>query len=757
MKSRSPGQRWKQTIGLAVVLLLLVGVFSTIPVVRDWQLLLSDTFFRVIPPPKQHSEVVLVLIDDQSLGEYGRWPWPRPLLAQLTRKLAEAGAGVIGLDILLSEAQSPDADKVLSDALRATQRAVIVDKIGYLPDGPHWIEPLPEFAEASRAVGHAHAVLDVDGVCRRFPARELSIDGPRWAFAVEVARHMNPQATSRFLASFGLLLDDAAGINIAKPELIRIPYRRDNFTTVSASAVLGHFDPAQVRGKPVLVGFGPTEIGDRLSTPLTTEFPEAGVTVHAQILDGILTGRTLRQLSFASTSLVLLVTCVVVVLGLRRWRGWAAIAIFLTLAGAAYMIAVLTLMWSSRILPAGSMLLAVLTGPMLVYTADFVVVERSVTHQLLGLRSWLARRGKVSDHSAELSWKLELLQNLQTELGSLYELHKTLLESTQDLVAIFNDRGTFLLSNRLFAQAYGLSSDSAFTLEEARARLHIPADKAMEGHEAEVYLDQELYALRTVPLPPTTVSPGGGTIVTLTSLRTRTERDRARSEALGFITHELRTPLASIQGFAELMMRYPGSPSSSRAPETIFRESKRLLALISSYLDVLRLDAGAKSVRSDIIEIDGIIDQVFDILQPLADAAAMRLVFESKSQAPLVGDAPLIAGAVLNLVSNAIKYGKPGTEIRVQCSREQAGVVIGVQNQGEAIASEDIPRLFDPYYRASNVEAGKTGWGLGLAFVKRIVEKHGGRVGVRSEAGGNCFEIHLPIKARVELAEKETV
>ena len=79
--------------------------------------------------------------------------------------------------------------------------------------------------------------------------------------------------------------------------------------------------------------------------------------------------------------------------------------------------------------------------------------------------------------------------------------------------------------------------------------------------------------------------------MTLTNLQTRVERDRARSEALAFITHELRTPLASIQGFADLMIRYPGSPDCDGAPETISWESKRLLALINSYLDVLRLDA----------------------------------------------------------------------------------------------------------------------------------------------------------------------
>ena len=99
-------------------------------------------------------------------------------------------------------------------------------------------------------------------------------------------------------------------------------------------------------------------------------------------------------------------------------------------------------------------------------------MERSVTQQLLGLKSWLALRGKESGarEREDLSWRLSLLEQLQTELGALYELHNALLESTQDLVAIFDEQGKLLLKNRAFADAYGLHSNSSLTLDQARAR-----------------------------------------------------------------------------------------------------------------------------------------------------------------------------------------------------------------------------------------------------------------------------------------------
>lgn len=752
---------WGQTAGLSVLLSLLVAGLSTVGLIRDWQVRCSDTFFRLSPAPKEKSQVVIVTIDDQSLQRYGRWPWSRTLLARLTNNLAGAGASVVGLDILLAERQSADADGTLQEALRAGN-TVIVDKIAAYPEGPKWIEPLPQFAKSAAAVGHAQAVLDVDSVCRRYPAHQLTLDGSRWAFAVEVARRVDPARTSGFLSSYDVPVRDEGAVNTARPVLVRIPFRRGGFDTISARAVLEGFDPAKVRGRPVLVGFGSTEIGDRLSIPLHPEFPTPGVEVHAQILDSILTARTLRELPLWAGALVLLITSILAVSVFRAWRGFTALWVLCVMGASVYAIALLTFVLGSRILPVGPMMLAVMGAPVLVYTADFVRVERSLTEQLLGLRSWLAWRGKdgVVPETSDLSWRLTLLEQLQTELGSLYELHKTLLESTQDLIAIFDERGKLLLHNRAFARAHELQTEGVLNLEQVRAQWS-PSDEAplvLKGaiEEGEISLGHELYSARIAPLPPTRLSPAGGAIVTLTSLRTRVERDRARAEALGFITHELRTPLASVQGFAELMMQYPDSPACAGAPETIFRESKRLLALISSYLDVLRLDAGAKPVSVDLIELERIVGQVFDILQPLANAAGMRLVHDSRATVTVMGDAPLISGAVLNLVSNAIKYGQPGSDIEVRCFRENEEVILSVHNVGAPVADEEISRLFDPYYRASNVDKGKAGWGLGLAFVKRIAEKHGGSVRAQSEPSGVLFEIHLPAMTEPAVVTKET-
>jgi signal transduction histidine kinase len=143
--------------------------------------------------------------------------------------------------------------------------------------------------------------------------------------------------------------------------------------------------------------------------------------------------------------------------------------------------------------------------------------------------------------------------------------------------------------------------------------------------------------------------------------------------------------------------------------------------------------------------LDEVVKQVFDLLHPLAAASQMRLIHHlGRGPVMAAGDASLIQGAVLNLVSNAIKYGKGGTDILVACTQQENESVIAVKNQGEPIDSAHIPRLFDAHYRAPAAEHAAPGWGLGLAFVKRIAEKHGGWVAVESNTAGTTFEMHLP-------------
>jgi two-component system sensor histidine kinase ResE len=273
--------------------------------------------------------------------------------------------------------------------------------------------------------------------------------------------------------------------------------------------------------------------------------------------------------------------------------------------------------------------------------------------------------------------------------------------------------------------------------------------EAASWAEDEVPLGEELWLFRAVRLPWTSFAEAGALLLIAEDITARRQRDQARSEALSFVTHELRTPLISIQGFSELLMRYPNSPATTEAPATIFRETNRLVAMINTYLEVLRLDAGARPLRLVRTNISAMVEHVKKVVQPLASSAKVPIRVELDGEGEFVlCDETLISGALLNLVSNAIKYGASGTEVLVRVSSSDEEVQFEVQNSGPVIPEAELEQLFERFYRPARSES-IPGWGLGLSFVRRISQQHGGRVQVTSnQTSGTTFAFTLPRGAR---------
>ena len=154
------------------------------------------------------------------------------------------------------------------------------------------------------------------------------------------------------------------------------------------------------------------------------------------------------------------------------------------------------------------------------------------------------------------------------------------------------------------------------------------------------------------------------------------------------------------------------------------------------------------------LDVGETVKQVARVIQPIAQASEIKIRMEIAADLPVVqGDPHLIEGALLNLVSNAIKYSARGSEVKLRAEIEGDGVALEVWNPGPAIPSEELVHLFEPFYRRNEQEEATRGWGLGLAFVKRIAEQHGGKAEARSESGsGTSFRIHLPV-TRLILSE----
>jgi len=317
-----------------------------------------------------------------------------------------------------------------------------------------------------------------------------------------------------------------------------------------------------------------------------------------------------------------------------------------------------------------------------------------------------------------------------------------------------NPRWQDLCSRQNWSPSASLSNLTSVLNETIRGKLNEALSQPDGAFDSEVHWGDGLFQLRAMKLPSSSQTNSSGlTLVVVTDQTARLERDRARAEALSFVTHELRTPLVSIQGFAEYLLRYPQQAASTEAAATIFRESGRLVAMINTYLDVLRLEAGSRPLQRETFNIRDTVNQVKQVLQPLAQASKISITTEVAADVPsLEGDPHLIGGALLNLLSNAVKYTSQGKEVKLSVAADGNMAVVEVRNPGPVIPAHELARLFEPFYRVREQEDATPGWGLGLAFVKRIAEQHGGKVEATSDSDfGTCFRVHLPASGFYEV------
>ncbi|HMD83303.1 MAG TPA: CHASE2 domain-containing protein [Terriglobia bacterium] len=783
---RSRLRRW---LILNLILLSSVGLLSLTYPVEELSRRLGDFYFRIRGALPSSPTVVLVLIDDASLSKYGRWPWPRALLARMVRAAAHDRPKALGLDIILSEPGDANEDRELAEAFRAAGNVVLATKISGSGEGWQWGDPLPLFSQSAAAIGHVQAVLGPDGICRSIPENELSIGGPRLAFAVLLAKVARRSTSSDAVISSttsGAAAKLEAGegtrdFEQVKPRFIYIDYRgqilpeqtHPPFTYVLASDLLEGRSQGRLTGKVVLIGFAATDMSDRMATPVSDRLLMPGVEVHANVVDGLLAGRHLQPVGTTSGILLVLAASLFSTLLMLRWPGGVGlIAVGTGLLGG-YAAGYFLFTRAGYLIGFGPLLLVGLLAGPLVQLENLILVERNISRGLRQIQTVLhdanqsfktglhsALRPEIPVPSQGLHWKVELLNQLQTELSSLYALDQALLETMQDALAVYSVDGRMLFGNPRwtgFCERHYLNPLASLAEFGTALRESSPHDLGRQLAEPGAKLEKEiplgngLWQVRVVRLPSGAHLGAGGVMVVVADLTARLERDHARAEALGFVTHELRTPLVSIQGFAEFLLRYPQAAVGSGAAETIFRESKRLVAMINTYLDVLRLDSGSKPLLREPVAIRDTVTQVGKVVQPLVQAADMRLITEVASHLPpLIGDSNLIAGALLNLLSNAVKYSPRGSSVTLRVMAEADSVVFEVRNPGPVIPAQDLARLFDPFYRRQEQEDSAPGWGLGLAFVKRIAESHGGRVEAASDAeNGTLFRVILPSQESV--------
>lgn len=225
-----------------------------------------------------------------------------------------------------------------------------------------------------------------------------------------------------------------------------------------------------------------------------------------------------------------------------------------------------------------------------------------------------------------------------------------------------------------------------------------------------------------------------------------------QSDLISEVVHELRTPVTSIVGYAQ-MLKMPDIPEDNKQQfaEIIRREAARLGNMVNDFLEWARLESGRVRMAKEPIDMRAVAEETILVMRPQADHRDITISLQAPDEVPIViGDPKRLKQVLLNLVSNAVKYNCDGGGVDVGIAGGEEMLNVSVSDTGQGIAPEDLPHIFQRFYRVAGTEEQVKGTGLGLCIAKQIIELHGGEIDVESQLGvGTTFSFTLPIEAEI--------
>jgi len=225
---------------------------------------------------------------------------------------------------------------------------------------------------------------------------------------------------------------------------------------------------------------------------------------------------------------------------------------------------------------------------------------------------------------------------------------------------------------------------------------------------------------------------------------------KSQREFVANVSHELKTPLTSIQGFAQALQDGTADTPESRqqAAGIIQAEAGRMHRMVLDLLDLARLDSGTLDLQRAPVDVRALLNSIAEKFGPQSSAAGVTVRVEAAPLPPLTGDGDRLAQVFTNLVDNALKFTPAGGNITLRAGTNSSEVQVEVTDTGTGIPAASLPYVFERFYQAdpSRPGGGKHGAGLGLSIVKEIIAAHGGKISVRSEPSkGSTFTVTLPL------------
>jgi two-component system phosphate regulon sensor histidine kinase PhoR len=333
-----------------------------------------------------------------------------------------------------------------------------------------------------------------------------------------------------------------------------------------------------------------------------------------------------------------------------------------------------------------------------------------------------------------------------------------ILENLGEGVLALDDKGRVIEANPAFCRLFSVDRAPALGrsfLEVLRhAQLEAMRKKAVktlapvvEEVKLPAPVDKSFEA-RWIPLREGDVVTG--TLLVLHDITRLKELERARQEFVANVSHEFQTPLSAIRGFAETLLDGAVDDKKHRLEflSSIIKHTDQLSVLVRDLLTLSALESEKTGAKVRPVDLRELLRDTVNGLRPLADKKKVVFDLALSARLPKIRtDEKSLVLILTNILQNAIQYNRPGGSVKVRAAREKSRILVSVRDTGIGIHEDDLPRVFERFYRVDRDRSRETGGtGLGLAIAKRLVDKLGGSIGVESVLDqGSTFWFSLPI------------
>ncbi|MEX3693382.1 CHASE2 domain-containing protein [Paraburkholderia sp. BR14263] len=733
------------------------------------------------------ADIVIVAIDNDTLATLGHLPLPTGLHARLLSRLASSKPRAVLYDVLLAHASLEDAAFARAMSRVPVYLPVIVQSGATNPHAGETIEPPNRLASVAAGIGHINLEPDRDGVLRSVALYEGSTVGKWPQFTLPLYQQLRG-ASARIPTG----VDDPHELHryfegpreerLGRVLISYVPAMHGYAHFSFVDVLRGHIDPEVFRDKIVLVGNTADGLPDHLLTPLSGDSGVASrVDIDANILDNLLHGGSAHranvwlQSTFSFVAVLLLFTGFVF-LTPRQTVVSVPVLLLATLV-ASDLLLEFARVWIPP-LPAVSSI--VLFYPIWGWRRlDAIMSAIGTELELLAEEPdfvSLAFPGSSILAGRALNRDMELMRQATQHIRDLRRFIWDSVSSLPDPVLVADPQGRIRVANRPALASLALHEEDRLVghnLQERLGRLRFIRfiAEAADSRAARAWphvLDPARAIDATVMAHGVEVEDAGGAryvlkyarcldssnevtgwIATLSNITALHKAQAQRDEMLHLISHDMRSPNSSIVSLIEIERRAMGNGGATIIVDRIDRYARRALALADSFV---RLAAAEnRDYIFEVTNLADIVNSAADEVWPLAIARQVNFVSECTDDELLVNvDRGMIARALVNLLNNAIKYSPPGTAVRCVLRyrpHPHHQMEFVVSDEGYGIPQAMQLRLFERFQRfRAPGQPESDGVGLGLAFVKAVVTRHGGRIHcVSSEGTGTIMTMHLPV------------